>query len=65
MKVKIKTWEKMEKEFGLSSGIIDCNASFTPMMEAGMPEGRIIDVNKKNGYYIWNCWTISDDMIEK
>lgn len=68
IKVKIRTWESMEKEFGLSDeGFIKCKNSFIKEMEEQMPEDRIISVYRKDDEnYIWNigCWTITDEMIK-
>ena len=59
--VKIKTWEQMEKEFGLNLlGNIDCEYVFTSAMEEDMPLDRIIEVINEN----WNGWGISEDMID-
>jgi len=68
MKVKIKTWEKMEKEFGLDSfGSIDCARAFVDIMENLLPNDRIIEVSGLSKH--WRVgrykWTISDDMIEE
>ena len=42
-KVRIKTWEEMEKEFGINkSGYINANPFFTPYMEKLLPSNRII-----------------------
>ena len=61
MKVKIKTWDEMAKEFGLDTdGDIKTKKSFNEIMEGGLPEDRIIDIdNRKN----WEGWNISEDMI--
>jgi len=77
MKVKIKTWEQMEKEFGLyDDGEIDCTFIFSEYMEQALPEDRIIDVrispHEVSSFpvylsdepalkYLW----FSDDMIEE
>ena len=70
MRVKIKTWEEMEKEFGLTMlQDIDCKAVFTKNMEKFMPEDRIVDVSEHNydDYFIWSIddttYNISEDMI--
>ncbi len=71
MKVLIKTWDEMEKEFGLDySGDINCNQYFIVEMEENMPEDRIIEVTKdtKDTYtykLAEGTWTISDDMIKR
>lgn len=61
--VKIKTWDRMEKEFGLrpSTGSIDCRRGFTEEMEKGIPPSRTITAF--NGY--WNGFMLSDDMVAK
>ena len=70
-KVKIKTWEEMEKEFGLGmDGNINCEATFVYSMEKFLDEysrDRIMTI--KNEDCFWYCmeeedhyW--SDDMIK-
>jgi len=45
MKVKIKTWEALEKEFGLNKdGNINCKLLFTKGMDSKLPTNRVIDV---------------------
>ena len=70
MKVKIKTWKKMEEEYGLDEyEEIDCYCKFMYEMEVMLPEDRIIEIKRKDDYYVWNIlnyfWNISDDMIEQ
>jgi hypothetical protein len=72
MKVKIKTWDAMEKEFELDAeGDINCRMYFTTEMEECLPKNRIIEVtdpNKKgiyNWYYDEDEYLITDDMIEE
>ena len=66
MKVKIKTWEKMEKEFGLDEdGHINCNAIFVPSIEGLMPLNRIIEIDYYGESMCFDGWDISDDMIEE
>ena len=66
--VKIKTWEQMEREFGLDEdGYINCQNKFVENMERDLPKNRIILIKNdmwKNseGFYDWN---ITDDMIEE
>ena len=69
-KVKIKTWEKMEKEFGIDYAggeiCIKCYGFFCKNMEKAMPDDRIIEVDdKEDDFYRFNDWYISDDMIEE
>lgn len=78
MKVKIKTWGEMEKEFGVDNvGDIKCKETFNTYMEEQLPKDRIIEI-KENGMYSnllphnvydWYVdefeWNISDDMIEE
>ena len=60
--VKIKTWEQMEQEFGLTpSGNINCKSTFIVDMEKQIPKNRIIIL--EDG--CWGEWSISDDMIEE
>ena len=72
MKVQIKTWEEMEKEFGLTDvGFINCRETFTTNMEKLMPKDRIIEISEVEGYnarrFIWavagTTYDISEDMI--
>jgi len=78
MKVKIKTWEAMEKEFGLyDDGDIPCAFGFLECMEQALPEDRVIDVRVDIGQdstgTVYRCDAIeqlrhlwfSDDMIEE
>jgi len=68
MYVKIKTWEQMEKEFGLDeNGSIDCPYIFTKEMENLIPEDRVIEIYDEmwHTYDPKDCFSISDDMIEK
>ena len=67
-KVRIKTWEEMEKEFGVdANNYIKGDAYFTPSMECDMPENRVIEIYKNKDYFTWDLgydsWTISEDMI--
>ena len=68
MYVKIKSWNKMKKEYGLTiQGDIDCKIVFTQEMEDSLPNYRVIEVSEKeNGRYIWDhLYSITNDMIEK
>jgi len=72
MKVKIKTWSEMEKEFGLDEvGDINCEYSFVDIMENNLPEDRIIEtVKDDDGDPVWftsesSGWNISNDMIKE
>lgn len=72
MKVKIKTWEEMEKEFGLDDdGDVVCCEFFTTEMEAVMPMDRIIEVKRmtdEDTYWFEegdNSYIITMDMIEE
>lgn len=71
MKVKIKTWEAMKKEFGLRiSGNIKCKCTFTEEMEEKMPKDRVIEVIKNEDSEriligTWKSYSISTDMIEE
>ena len=71
-KVKIKDWETMVEEFGLTAlGSIDCENLFIPEMEKELPDDRIITVRNEGGEPVWRIpetgseWYISDDMIEE
>jgi len=70
-KVKIKTWDRMEKEYGIrENGNINCKKSFLPNMEEELNKlntNRILTIKEinNNHYYmkeIGYYW--SDDMIE-
>lgn len=68
MKVKIKTWEQMEEEFGLDrDGDIAITPCFSQRMEELMPVDRIIEVTPGfDGVYLWETkWHITNDMIEE
>ena len=66
MRVKIKSWEQMEKEFGLKhKENIACRYVWTCDMEEEIPEDRIIQVETCELYDMnWQDWSISEDMIE-
>jgi hypothetical protein len=75
-RVKIKTWEQMEEDFGLTKyGSINCEMKFTKEMERSLPKDRIIET-ENNGWqdkirrsesrwWIPEGWWITDDMIEE
>jgi len=51
-KVKIKTWEAMEKEFGIYVGTINCDYGFTSYMEKSLPDNRIVTIEDViNNFY--------------
>jgi len=75
MKVKLKTWDRMEEEFGLTEeGHIDCFLIFPKSLDEVIPEDRIIDIyvddtENDNKEYRWDegnftSWQISSDMID-
>lgn len=71
-KVKIKTWEEMEKEFGLyEDEDIKCHKTFIQLMERSietLDTDRVLTIKTVNGndYYttIETNWNWSDDMIK-
>lgn len=72
-KVTFRTWEDMEKEFGLRpmTGSIDCDAAFTKCMEVDIDRSvvytivRVDSVNKKRVTLSPNVpYIISTDMLE-
>ena len=75
-KVKIKTWEKMEREYGLNwHGNIKCNTKlfndiFTQEMEQEIKNDyfdRVVTINSKSdgSYHIkGSCWFFNDYMLE-
>ena len=66
MKVRIKEFEDMAKEFGLDEdGNIDCYCSFAKDMREHC--GEIIEVYQLfpiRGLFVYNGWVFSDDMYE-
>ena len=78
MKVKIKTWNTMKKEFNYIKEIELISLSdnvYTRDMEINMSEDRIIEVEPcESSMYKWSLtdengycgyYTITDDMIEE
>jgi len=71
MKVKIKTWEAMEKEFGLYNESIKVQFAFNKLMEKQLPKDRIIEVSttEREDMYLWDGssqkYAISSGMIEE
>ena len=75
IKVKIRTWDDMEKEYGLDYKevifIKEDEQYFVYEMEKDLPKNRIIKtkVRVKDSRFIWdngnNVWTISPEMIEE
>ena len=64
-KVKIKTWERMEEEFGLNTlRSIDCKYKFTTEMERLMPNSRIIEIDNHKWVTEERTFYISKDMID-
>lgn len=64
-RVKIKTWDAMEKEFGLGEdGDLNMAIIFTPYMEKLMPADRVIEVERDGGRFLWEGYMITEDMIE-
>lgn len=71
-RVKIRSWESMEKEFGSYEGSIRCCASFTKLMKPLC--GRYAKILSIDGYFVGldfedktgdTKWQYSVDMIEK
>ena len=67
MKVRIKDWAELEKEFGLDNqGDIDCYCVFTK----GMREycGKVIEVNRNNigrtGMFKHDGWFFDNETYE-
>lgn len=62
MKVRIKEWYELEKEFGLDEdGDIDCYYSFTKDM--GEYCGKVIEVEDVN-IFTYDNWFFSNEMYE-
>lgn len=74
-KVKIKSWEEMEKEFGLDcAGNINCNSCFTGSMKkycgatatiSGIDSDEIVELTSTSSDLDFSFWTFSTDMIKK
>ena len=56
MKVEIKTWSEMAREFGEDyKGDIDCQYMFTEEMENFLPLNRVIHIHEEDcvdGYFL-------------
>lgn len=69
MKVKIKTFEQMEKQFGLDSDGNINGLHFWEDMEKVMPKDRIVSVERGMGALLWHysenrSFLLHDSMIE-
>jgi len=69
--IKIKTWEQMEKEYGMDcyNEYIVCEFPFLKQMERSMPRNRIIKVKLQINNLIWRSkngekYYISHDMTD-
>ena len=66
MKLKIREWEDMKKEFGLDKyGDIKCYNGFTKDMREYC--GEVFEVHEvfpRRGLFVYNGWVFSDDMYE-
>ena len=61
MKIKVKTWEELEQEFGVDElGTIKTPILYFKSMEKNMPPGRIVEVIETENSYVWVvngiCW---------
>ena len=72
MLVKIKTWEQMEKEYGLDEDeniMLSDNRLFSITTESLLPKSRIIVIVESSGDYIWftsyGLWGVPEEAIEK
>jgi len=66
--VKIKTWNRMEQEYGLDKNnhFINMETTFHKNMEEIMPKNRIIKIEKDElDYDIWKGYIITKFMIEE
>lgn len=64
-KVRIKTWEEMEKKFGLDKYgdiLVTGDYYFTKDMENIIPKDRIIEIDENNGW-LSELYGISEAMI--
>ena len=64
-KVRIKTWEEMEKNFGLDEYgdiLVTGDYYFTKDMENIIPKDRIIEIDENNGW-LSELYGISEAMI--
>lgn len=74
-KVKIKSWEEMEEEFGLNcAGNINCNSCFTDGMKeycgatatiSAINSDEIVELTSTSSNLDFSFWTFSTDMIKK
>lgn len=74
-KVKIKSWQEMEKEFGLNRfESINCKFSFTKEMEkycgavatiSGIDSNGTVNLTSASPNIDFSVWTFSTDMIKK
>jgi tRNA A58 N-methylase Trm61 len=72
MFIKIKTWEQMEKEYGLNDREninLPDDSSFSITTENLLPKNRIIEVGVTSGGYTWltsyGLWGISEKAVEE
>ena len=71
IKAKIKTWENMEREYGLDAvGFIDTHVVFTQRMDKSLPANRVIIIKKWDGKEgVWHSdfydWVVHMEMIEE
>jgi len=72
MKAKIKTWSKMEEEYGLTDiGYIDVPYGFTKDIEKYIPKDRVVEIDKidKNGFVLAKIpgftFPVSREVIEE
>jgi hypothetical protein len=66
MYVKIKTWDEMEKEYGLNKyGGINTKYNFTKKIEKILPEDRIIKISQKvlDAEDVLYYWKLEDDIF--
>ena len=66
MKVKIRTWSDMTKEFGLDTPYT-INNGWLDVMEKELPNNRVIEVKKykkSECVFVWNEWMITDEMVD-
>ena len=74
-KVRIKSWEEMEEEFGLDcAGNINCKSCFTDSMKkfcgatatiSGINSDEIVELTSTSSDLDFSFWTFSTDMIKK
>lgn len=66
MKVRIKEWDELEREFGLDAdGDIKCYGGFAKDMRGHCGEViKVYQLFPVRGLFVYDGWVFSDDMYE-